>query len=57
MAHLAAEKNLTIKEAAIESGHLTRQEAKEFLDPLMLTDGKRSGALLLAIARKEHRIQ
>lgn len=57
VAHLAAEKNLTIKEAAVKSGYLTYEEAERFLDPVMLTDSKRSGKLLLDIALKEHRIR
>lgn len=57
VAHLASEKNLTIKEAAVLSGYLTREEAERFLDPVMLTDSRRSGKLLLDISLKEHRIR
>ena len=56
VAKLASDKDLTIKEAAVLSGYLTKEEAEEFLDPLMLTDVKKSGKLLLDIALKEHRI-
>ena len=57
VAKLASEKNLTIKDAAVLSGYLTREEAEKFLDPLMLTDVKKSGKLLLDIALAEHRIK
>lgn len=57
VAHLASEKNLTIKEAAVLSGYLTREEAERFLDPVMLANAKKSGKLLLDIALKEHRIR
>ena len=57
VAHLASEKNLTIKEAAVRSGYLTDEQAERLLDPVMLTDSKRSGKLLLDIALKEHRIR
>ncbi len=56
VAKLASEKDLSIKEAAVLSGYLTKEEAEKFLDPLMLTDVSKSGKLLLDIALKEHRI-
>ncbi len=57
VAHLASEKNLTIKEEAVRSGYLTDGQAERLLDPVVLTDSKRSGKLLLDIALKEHRIR
>lgn len=57
VAHLASEKNLTIKEAAVRSGYLTDGQAERLLDPVVLTDSKRSGKLLLDVALKEHRIR
>lgn len=55
--HLASEKNLTIKEAAVRSGYLTDGQAERLLDSVVLTDSKRSGKLLSGIALKEHRIR
>lgn len=51
-AELAAQQDLSIKEAAVKLGYLTEDRADELLDPLMLSDAKRSGALLLDLARR-----
>ena len=45
-AQYAAAKGLSLKEAAVACGCLSREEADELLDPLMLTDVSKTGKLL-----------
>ena len=55
VAKLAAKEGLSIKAAAVKTGVMTQDEADKLLDPLMLTDAKLSGKLLLSLALKEHK--
>lgn len=55
VAELAAQEDLSIKEAAVRLGALTAEQAETLLDPMMLTDPDRSGKLLLDLALVQHR--
>lgn len=46
-AQYAAARGLSLKEAAVACGCLSREEADDLLDPLMLTDVLKTGKLLL----------
>ncbi len=51
VAQYAAEKDLSLAEAVVECGFLSKDEADALLDPLMLTDISKTGKLLLDIVK------
>lgn len=53
IAKSAATENTTIKEEVIGSGLMTKEEADQLLDPLMLSDEMKSGELLLRLKRSQ----
>lgn len=52
-AQFADKNGLTLKEAAVQCGAFSQEEADELLDPLMLTDVSKTGKLLLEIERQK----
>lgn len=50
VAQYAADNNLSVKEAAVRLGYVEREQADLLLNPLTLTDAKKSGNLLLDAA-------
>ena len=52
VAQYADAEGLSLKEAAVAYGCLSREEAEKLLDPLMLTDVSKTGKLLLEYKNK-----
>ncbi len=55
VAQYADKNGLTLKEAVVQCGYMSAEEADQFLDPLMLTDVSKTGKLLLEIDKKNHK--
>ena len=53
VAHYAEHKGLTVKEAVLEMGLMTQEEADEMLDPMLLVDPERMAAAIAAWKAKK----